>query len=154
MSKKQKVQQTLEQLKKIGFQCSINGRTTIEINHKGSTVLYYPIKEWFSGKSVEDGRGFENLISQLTNTRLKAAFYSNLVNHNSQVKISNYQTRYWIIDKNQFREQGKVFIPLLECKSLEDARIQVIKHINCCVTKTVYCKQNEKVKIKFQQIVR
>lgn len=39
--------------------------STIRINHNGFTVIYYPKSEWFTGKSVEDGRGIHNLIKQL-----------------------------------------------------------------------------------------
>lgn len=35
--------------------------------YKGHEVVYWKKKKWFSGKSVEDGRGIENLISQLKN---------------------------------------------------------------------------------------
>ena len=33
--------------------------------YNNQTVLYYPKKEWATGKSIQDGRGLENLINQL-----------------------------------------------------------------------------------------
>ena len=37
----------------------------IHIEFKGETVKYFPLKEWFTGKTVKDGRGIQNLIKQL-----------------------------------------------------------------------------------------
>ena len=39
--------------------------TKIVFLYKNKTVLYYPKKEWATGKSIEDGRGLKNLINQL-----------------------------------------------------------------------------------------
>lgn len=37
----------------------------IKFWHKNSTVIYYVKKQWATGKSINDGRGFENLLKQL-----------------------------------------------------------------------------------------
>lgn len=41
------------------------GAGTLLITHKGCKVMVYPHKDWFSGKTVIDGRGLNNLLNQL-----------------------------------------------------------------------------------------
>lgn len=37
----------------------------IKFWHQNSIVIYYVKKQWATGKSINDGRGFENLLKQL-----------------------------------------------------------------------------------------
>jgi len=37
----------------------------IEFVHKGCIIRFYPYTGWFSGRTVKDGRGLENLLKQL-----------------------------------------------------------------------------------------
>lgn len=38
---------------------------TLEFAYKGCVIRYYPYTGWFSGRSVKDGRGLENLLKQI-----------------------------------------------------------------------------------------
>ena len=40
--------------------------TTVKFLYKGNTITVFPYSGWFSGKGIKDGRGFENLLKQLT----------------------------------------------------------------------------------------
>jgi hypothetical protein len=37
----------------------------INFEHKGHLIKYFPLTEWFTGKTVTDGRGLKNLLKQL-----------------------------------------------------------------------------------------
>lgn len=37
----------------------------LEFRYKDARVRFYPYKGWFTGKTVKDGRGLQNLIKQL-----------------------------------------------------------------------------------------
>lgn len=54
-----------KKLTEMGFKVKRESYSTLSITFKKHKVLIYPNKDWFSGKSVEDGRGFHNLIRQL-----------------------------------------------------------------------------------------
>lgn len=41
--------------------------TAVKFIHKGETVTIFPYSGWFSGKTVKDGRGIQNLLNQLKN---------------------------------------------------------------------------------------
>lgn len=50
----------------LGYTCrydKTNKRITFDF--KGHTVIFYPYKGWFSGKTVKDGRGLINLLKQI-----------------------------------------------------------------------------------------
>lgn len=38
---------------------------SIKISHNGGIVTFFPYTGWFTGKSVVDGRGINNLIKQI-----------------------------------------------------------------------------------------
>jgi len=56
---------TARKLEEMGFNVTSIGGTRLEFNYKNQRVRFYPYSGWFSGKSVEDGRGFKNLLKQL-----------------------------------------------------------------------------------------
>lgn len=37
----------------------------IVIIHRNKKIVLYPFTGWFTGKTIKDGRGIENLLSQL-----------------------------------------------------------------------------------------
>ena len=47
-----------------GFVCEVL-RGEIQIQFKGSTLRLFPNKQWHTGKTIKDGRGIDNLLSQL-----------------------------------------------------------------------------------------
>ena len=48
----------------LGYETEIIGKE-IRFTHKGETVKFFPFTGWFTGKSVKDGRGVNNLLKQL-----------------------------------------------------------------------------------------
>jgi hypothetical protein len=54
-------------LTEMGFKVKRESYSTLSIVFKKHKVLIYTNKDWFSGKSVVDGRGFHNLLRQLKN---------------------------------------------------------------------------------------
>lgn len=51
-------------LKEIGYKVEEN-KSSLKIVHKGHEIVYWKKKKWFSGKTIKDGRGIDNLIAQL-----------------------------------------------------------------------------------------
>lgn len=39
----------------------------VTISYKGSPIIFYPYSGWFSGKTIKDGRGIDNLLKQICN---------------------------------------------------------------------------------------
>lgn len=60
-----KAENAMFELDDLGFEPTMENDGEIQFYFKGELVKYFPLKEWFTGKSVEDGRGFKNLIKQL-----------------------------------------------------------------------------------------
>lgn len=114
--------------------------SVISVEHGKNKVLYYPAKDWYSGKSVKDGRHIENLIAQIKN-------------ESSEQHTGAIKEEYWLIDKELFRRLGKVDTPIFKTISHEEAFLKSQKIPNSCVVLTRY---NEKigggVDIKYQQI--
>ena len=50
-----------------GFMPTYEDGQKIEFMHNGCKVTLFPYTGWFSGKSVRDGRGINNLLKQLKN---------------------------------------------------------------------------------------
>ena len=49
-----------EKLGELGFEVEYE-----DIEYKGNTIKLWPYSGWFSGKGIKDGRGIDNLLSQL-----------------------------------------------------------------------------------------
>jgi len=49
----------------LGFSVFNETTTSLQFNFKGSVVTYFPYSGWASGKSIQDGRGLENLLNQI-----------------------------------------------------------------------------------------
>ncbi len=47
----------------ITFECS----TRLEFIFHGSKVMFYPYTGWATGATIQDGRGIDKLITQITN---------------------------------------------------------------------------------------
>ncbi len=64
-------------LKEQGFKVTEN-KIAINFEFNGNHVVFWKKSKWFSGKSVNDGRGLKNLLKELGNKNPKAvAGYSN-----------------------------------------------------------------------------
>ena len=49
----------------LGFDITFKCETRIEFYYKDELIQFYPFKGWATGKSIEDGRGLNNLLKQL-----------------------------------------------------------------------------------------
>lgn len=65
---KQIIINSINVLKMMGYRVVWDGDSQIRFSHNGCIIFYYPYKQWATGASIEDGRGFENLLIQLANT--------------------------------------------------------------------------------------
>lgn len=70
MTYKQKIQkERLEfakmKIEELGIDIVFECGSRIEFEFLGETIQYYPFKSWATGKSIEDGRGLNNLLKQL-----------------------------------------------------------------------------------------
>lgn len=54
-----------EQLIELGLDVISADNSTIKFWYNGNIIQYFPKKQWASGKGINDGRGWENLINQL-----------------------------------------------------------------------------------------
>lgn len=54
-----------EKLGELGFEVEYEDTTELRIEYKGNTIKLWPYSGWFSGKGIKDGRGIDNLLSQL-----------------------------------------------------------------------------------------
>lgn len=52
-------------LTELGYVCT-GDDTELRFEFNGSTVRYYPYTGWHTGKTINDGRGFSNLLRQIT----------------------------------------------------------------------------------------
>jgi hypothetical protein len=53
------------ELQRMGYEVEYD-ETKITFVHNGSKVTYFPYSGWHTGKSIEDGRGWDHLFKQLT----------------------------------------------------------------------------------------
>jgi len=54
----------LNYLYNLAYKREVNIAVIMELGI-GSTINFFPYSGWHSGKSIEDGRGFKNLLKQL-----------------------------------------------------------------------------------------
>jgi hypothetical protein len=52
-------------LENLGFEVRENGNTELQFMFKGGLVKFWPYSGWHSGKTIQDGRGFTNLLNQI-----------------------------------------------------------------------------------------
>lgn len=143
MTIEEKIQSRIEILKIAGFEAKKISKSVVSIEFKGSTVLYYPRKEWFSGAKVKDGRGFENLMNQLTAKKKEVPSPTGSI------------TQYWLIDKGLFRQQRFVYEPIYVSSDKEECRTKRQFYPNAVMVKTVFSAQGkDKIRIHYQQVNR
>lgn len=61
-----RVQSCKNKLERLGFIVEQLGETQLKFTFKDSPVSFWPYSGWFSGRTVRDGRGFKNLLNQLS----------------------------------------------------------------------------------------
>ena len=60
-----RIASTKQALVEMGFEMTLETPTELRFMFKGELVRFFPYSGWHSGKSIKDGRGFNNLIKQL-----------------------------------------------------------------------------------------
>lgn len=54
-------------LSKLGIEITFESQTELRFFFKGNEVKFFPYSGWHTGKSINDGRGINNLLKQLKN---------------------------------------------------------------------------------------
>jgi hypothetical protein len=54
-----------KKLEELGYKVLQYKDNQLIFEYKGSRVDFYPYSGWHSGRSITDGRGFQNLLKQL-----------------------------------------------------------------------------------------
>lgn len=63
----QRIEYAIGQLHLAGIQSIVVIKENcIEFDFKNHQVKFFPYSGWFTGKSVKDGRGIQNLLNQIT----------------------------------------------------------------------------------------
>ena len=60
-----RIESCKKKLESLGFVVNQDD-TKIAFVYKGSPVIFFPYSGWHAGKTINDGRGFGHLLSQLT----------------------------------------------------------------------------------------
>lgn len=60
-----RMEYAIKQLYALGINPIIVSERRIEFEYKGASVMFYPYSGWHTGKSITDGRGLKQLLSQL-----------------------------------------------------------------------------------------
>lgn len=53
------------QILELGYDITFTCNTRLEFYHNRELVRFFPYTGWHTGKSIEDGRGLNNLLKQL-----------------------------------------------------------------------------------------
>lgn len=61
-----RIEHAISELRRIGKQVIHVDDKKVKFIHEGATVTLYPYSGWFSGKTVNDGRGIKELFRQIT----------------------------------------------------------------------------------------
>lgn len=56
-----------DKLEQLGFVISYQDYSRLEFMFEGNKITFYPYSGWHSGKGIKDGRGFNNLLKQISN---------------------------------------------------------------------------------------
>ena len=59
-----RIQNAMDEIRGLGLDVELIGNR-LEFEFKGYTVSYWPYTGWASGKTIKDGRGFNNLYNQI-----------------------------------------------------------------------------------------
>lgn len=60
-----RIESTKRELINMGFEVNEVGTTELNFIYKNELVRFFPYSGWHTGKSINDGRGFKKLKSQL-----------------------------------------------------------------------------------------
>lgn len=60
-----RMEYAINELTELGFDIVVTDDTKIKFLYNESWITLYPYSGWFTGKTVKDGRGIDNLLKQL-----------------------------------------------------------------------------------------
>lgn len=60
-----RIEYAKKKIMEIGFDIFYESKTEIRFYYKSELVRLFPYTGWHSGKSIKDGRGLNNLLSQI-----------------------------------------------------------------------------------------
>lgn len=60
-----RMQYAIDQLSEHDVHIIHMGEKSLKFLFKGHPVTFYPYSGWFTGKTVQDGRGIDNLLKQI-----------------------------------------------------------------------------------------
>lgn len=60
-----RIASTRKVIEKLGYEITYADSMRLEFPYKGQTVKFWPYSGWHTGKSIKDGRGFNNLLKQI-----------------------------------------------------------------------------------------
>lgn len=60
-----RIEFAIKEIEKLGYKIVYKDKTKVIFDFKDSSVTIYPYSGWFTGKTVQDGRGLQNLLNQL-----------------------------------------------------------------------------------------
>ena len=55
----------IQEIEKLGYNVTKYSDSRLEFIFKNHIVIFYPYSGWHTGKSIQDGRGLNNLLKQL-----------------------------------------------------------------------------------------
>lgn len=61
-----RMQYAIRCITKIGYEITYADKTQIKFIFDGSPVAFFPYTGWATGKTIEDGRGIQKLLDQIT----------------------------------------------------------------------------------------
>lgn len=59
-----RMEYAIKQIESLGYNV-LHSTTSLSFQFRGHKVVYYPYSGWATGKSINDGRGLQNLIKQI-----------------------------------------------------------------------------------------
>ena len=60
-----RMEYAIEEITELGYNVVVVDDTKIKFFFNESWITLYPYSGWFTGKTVKDGRGIENLLKQI-----------------------------------------------------------------------------------------
>jgi len=61
----ERIEHAVKKITELGFEIIYRDETRIDFMFKGSKIQFYPYSGWHTGATIKDGRGINNLLSQI-----------------------------------------------------------------------------------------
>ena len=63
--KKTRLEYAEMRILELGYDITSINKTELRFEFNGSTIYFFPFTGWHTGKTIQDGRGLNNLLKQL-----------------------------------------------------------------------------------------